>query len=71
MAKKTKAESEYAPAKPGGDQCRECKWFERPHRCEIVEGAIAPDGWCKFFHRRTRRYDNDNVRARIAEMRTT
>lgn len=56
MAKKTKAEAGYGPANPGGDQCRDCRWFEveRPMGCEIVEGRISPGDWCKFFHAKAR-----------------
>lgn len=60
MAKKTKAEAQYGRAKPDGDRCDECRWFEveRPRGCEIVEGTIEPGGWCKFFHRgKARLYD--------------
>ena len=52
MAKKTKGEARYSEAKPDGDKCRDCRWFDRPHSCELVGGFISPTGWCKFWHAR-------------------
>lgn len=49
MAKKTKSEAKYGPGHPNS-RCGKCKWFEPPSGCEIVEGRIEPDMWCKFFH---------------------
>lgn len=46
--------AKYGKAKPGGDECRACRWFDALSSCEIVEGRIARDGWCRFFHRRAR-----------------
>lgn len=51
MSKKTKPEAKYGPGKPGGDRCGKCRWYSN-HTCEIVEGDISPDMWCKFFHAR-------------------
>lgn len=47
MAKKTKPEAKYGQS-TGADRCGKCKWYGN-RTCEIVEGDIAPDMWCKFF----------------------
>lgn len=42
-----------APAK-GPHHCSQCRHFEPPHACEIVEGDIDADDWCRrFLARRT------------------
>lgn len=52
MPKKTQEEANYGRAKPDGDRCGECKWFEveGPNLCEIVDGDIRVNGLSKFFH---------------------
>lgn len=47
-----KVYAQYGKAKSGGDECRDCRWFKMPGRCEIVEGKIEPSGWCRFFHQK-------------------
>lgn len=32
--------------------CAVCKHFKSPDRCEIVEGEINPQAWCKYFERK-------------------
>jgi hypothetical protein len=35
---------------PNGDQrCAFCAHFESPASCQIVQGTIVPNGWCKLF----------------------
>jgi hypothetical protein len=31
-----------------GRRCAGCTHFLEPNACEIVEGEISPDGWCRF-----------------------
>jgi hypothetical protein len=49
QTKATQAEAQYQPAPKGGFSCAVCTLFRPPRACEIVEGDIAPQGWCKFF----------------------
>jgi hypothetical protein len=36
---------------PNGDQrCALCAHFLPPASCQIVQGTIVPNGWCKLFH---------------------
>ncbi|HEY3637830.1 MAG TPA: hypothetical protein VGK90_06725 [Rhizomicrobium sp.] len=35
---------------PNNDQrCAFCVHFEAPASCQIVQGTIVPNGWCKLF----------------------
>lgn len=35
---------------PNGDQrCAFCVHFRAPASCEIVQGTIVPNGWCKLY----------------------
>ena len=37
-------------ASPKGDQkCDNCLLFQAPDACQVVDGAISPTGWCKFW----------------------
>ena len=34
---------------PKGDQsCSNCSLFVAPASCELVDGTISPQGWCRF-----------------------
>lgn len=76
MPKLTKEEAEYGSSK-GGGRCGDCKWFEvqRPNGCEIVEGQIGVNMWCKFHHDATHRRgsrlsrEQDRQRKEVARMR--
>jgi hypothetical protein len=43
------AEAEYQDRPKYGLTCAACSLFRKPRSCEIVEGDISPNGWCKFF----------------------
>lgn len=47
--KVSKMEAEYTDHSPYDNECDDCAHFKSPNRCEIVEGRIDEDGWCKFF----------------------
>lgn len=35
---------------PNNDQrCAMCAHFQSPSSCEVVQGTIVPNGWCKLF----------------------
>lgn len=35
---------------PNGDQrCAFCVHFRAPSSCELVQGTIVPNGWCKLY----------------------
>jgi hypothetical protein len=53
----SKAQVEYVDRSPEDDeQCQGCRHFEvkHPRHCEIVEGAIAPGGYCIMWSNKQR-----------------
>jgi hypothetical protein len=47
--KLSQAEAEYQNQPRNGLTCAACTLFRKPRSCEIVEGEISPNGWCRFF----------------------
>jgi hypothetical protein len=49
-APQTTQEAAGYQTQPNGDQrCAFCAHFLPPASCQIVQGAIVPNGWCKLF----------------------
>jgi hypothetical protein len=46
--KTTKALALYQNTPNRGERCAGCTHFLKPNGCEIVAGAISPNGWCRF-----------------------
>lgn len=50
-APQTTQEAAGYQTQPNGDQrCALCVHFQPPASCQIVQGTIVPNGWCKLFH---------------------
>jgi hypothetical protein len=47
--KVSKAEAEYQDQPKNGLACAACTLFRPPRSCQVVQGDISPNGWCKFF----------------------
>jgi hypothetical protein len=47
--KMSQAEAEYQDQPKSGLACAACTLFRPPRSCEVVQGDISPNGWCKFF----------------------
>jgi hypothetical protein len=47
--KMSQADAEYQHRPRNGLTCAACSLFRKPRSCEVVEGDISPEGWCKFF----------------------
>jgi hypothetical protein len=47
--KMSQAEAEYQDQPKSGLGCAACTLFRPPRSCEVVQGDISPNGWCKFF----------------------
>lgn len=47
--RQTQADAGYQPRPRDGLTCEACTFFRRPRSCQVVEGDISPDGWCKLF----------------------
>ena len=49
QAKMTQAAVKYQPTPKDGHQCDGCNFFEAPNGCKMVDGEIAPAGWCALW----------------------
>jgi hypothetical protein len=45
----SKADAHYQELPRGGLSCVGCTFFRRPAACQVVEGEISPNGWCRLF----------------------
>jgi anaerobic selenocysteine-containing dehydrogenase len=39
----------YRPTPNGSQRCDNCANFQPPSTCKVVDGAIAPTGWCILY----------------------
>jgi hypothetical protein len=39
----------YQATPKGTQQCDNCRQFEAPAACKVVEGEVAATGWCKVY----------------------
>jgi len=39
----------YQGTPKDGHHCSICAHFQAPHSCNIVEGNIDPNGWCRLY----------------------
>lgn len=39
----------YQDQPNGQHKCGICAHFAAPNSCQVVDGQISPDGWCKLF----------------------
>jgi len=46
MAQKTAG---YQDTPKGDQSCANCSLFKPPASCILVDGAISPNGWCRFY----------------------
>lgn len=50
QGKVSKAMARYQTSPKGNQQCSKCHYFiPKNDTCQLVEGKISPDGWCRFF----------------------
>lgn len=54
QAKMAQANAGYQD-KPGkdGSTCSSCALFKAPDACTLVDGKISPNGWCRFYAKKT------------------
>jgi len=43
----------YQPQPNGDQRCALCIHFRAPASCELVQGTIVPNGWCKLYRAKT------------------
>jgi len=49
QTKVTQKAVSYQDTPKGALRCDNCTQFEAPSSCKIVEGTIAPAGWCTVY----------------------
>ena len=47
--KMTRQQAEYQDRPNGIYSCSLCTLFVKPNGCQVVEGDVSEDGWCKAF----------------------
>jgi hypothetical protein len=47
--KPTQDSVQYQDEPNGSEKCLDCRFFVEPKSCQLVEGDIKPNGWCKLF----------------------
>jgi hypothetical protein len=47
--KMSQSEAQYQDRPKSELSCAACSLFRPPRSCEVVQGDISPNGWCKFF----------------------
>jgi hypothetical protein len=40
----------YRPNPNGNQRCDNCANWQPPGSCKLVDGPIAPNGWCILYH---------------------
>ena len=49
QAKIAPAAVHYQPTPKDEKQCQGCNFFMAPNACKLVDGEIAPTGWCALW----------------------
>jgi hypothetical protein len=47
--KVSQAAAGYQPTPNGDKSCANCSVFQPPSSCQVVDGTIAPTGYCKLW----------------------
>ena len=47
--KMSRADAKYQDTPRGGLSCAGCTFFRKPRSCQVVEGDINANGWCRLF----------------------
>ena len=48
-SKFSQAMAKYQPTPKGANRCANCSLYESAGNCKVVEGAVAPNGWCMLY----------------------
>ena len=47
--KMSQAAVAYQDSPKGTQSCANCKLFEKPSSCKLVEGTVSASGWCRIW----------------------
>ncbi len=53
VAKMAQKAAAYQETPKGEQKCANCALFKVPASCTLVDGAISPDGWCRFYAKKS------------------
>lgn len=43
----------YQETPKDGAACSTCALFKAPNSCTLVDGEISPNGWCRFYSKKS------------------
>ena len=49
QAKTPQKAMKYQDTPKGDQRCENCKQFQPPSACKVVDGTISPQGWCTVY----------------------
>lgn len=49
VKKASQQASGYQATPKGAQSCHNCRMFQAPSACQVVEGSISGDGWCRLY----------------------
>jgi hypothetical protein len=47
--KMSKQTAQYQDSPKGDQKCQGCRFFVAEASCQLVEGEISPNGWCRLY----------------------
>lgn len=53
-AKLSQVQAEYQGQPKGSQACANCMHFRPPSSCNVVDGTISPNAWCKLWAQRSK-----------------
>lgn len=53
IAKMAQKAAGYQEKAKDNQQCSNCALFKLPDSCTLVDGTISPDGWCRFYSKKS------------------
>lgn len=48
-SKFSQAMAKYQSTPKGANRCANCSLYESAGNCKVVEGEVAPNGWCMLY----------------------
>jgi hypothetical protein len=52
-AKMAQKAAGYQATPKDSQNCANCALFKAPSSCTLVDGTISPDGWCRFYAKKS------------------
>jgi hypothetical protein len=52
QAKMSQKVAEYQASSKNGENCANCALYRAPSSCTLIDGNVAPTGWCRFYSKK-------------------